>query len=105
MNEDFAPISDLITLVANEQHAEATPIIHDLLGARVLDAMQGFKQEIAQSLFVPLQEEVEQLDEKQKKEFEKSGKKSGYVSKSGKFSYKKFSLDRKKHPEKFVAGV
>jgi hypothetical protein len=167
MNEDFAPISDLITLVANEQHAEATPIIHDLLGARVLDAMQGFKQEIAQSLFAPLQEEaeqideiskelaarsiakriklgqagkvsgdtarryaakynqgrtprsqddhyseevqhleeVEQLDEKQKKEFEKSGKKNAYLTKSGKFSYKKFSLDRRKHPEKFVAGV
>lgn len=67
MNEQFGPIGDMITLVASSQHAEATPVLHDLLGARILDALQGHKQVIAQSLFAPsadaLSEESEQLDE------------------------------------------
>ena len=53
MNEQFGPIGDMITLVASSQHAEATPVLHDLLGARILDALQGHKQVIAQSLFAP----------------------------------------------------
>jgi hypothetical protein len=68
MKEDFAPIGDVITLVANDQRSEATSIVNDLLSARVLDALQGHKQDIAKSLFAPgteaLQEETEQLDEK-----------------------------------------
>jgi len=67
MNEDLSPIADAITLVANGQAGEATGLVHDLLGARVLDALQSHKQEIAQSLFAPsadaLAEESEQLDE------------------------------------------
>jgi len=66
MNEDFSPIADVITLVANDQHAEATGLVNDLLGARVMDSLQDRKETIAQSLFAPsadsLQEE-EQLDE------------------------------------------
>ena len=53
LNEDSSPIADTITLVANGQAGEATPIVHDLLGARVLDALQSHKQEIAQTLFAP----------------------------------------------------
>lgn len=53
MSEDFAPIADVITLVANDQHGEATGIVNDLLSARVLDALQDHKQTIAQSLFAP----------------------------------------------------
>ena len=53
MNEDFAPIADVITLVANDQHGEATGIVNDLLSARVLDALQDHKQTIAQTLFAP----------------------------------------------------
>jgi len=67
-NYNLSPIADTITLVANGQAGEATPIVHDLLGARVLDALQSHKQEIAQTLFAPsadsLTEETEQLDEK-----------------------------------------
>ncbi len=68
MKEDYTPISDVITLVANQQHAEATPILNDLLGSRVLDALQYHKQDIAKTLFAPgtrfdKLEESEQLDE------------------------------------------
>lgn len=63
MKEDFAPIGDVITLVANDQHSEATSIVNDLLSARVLDALQDHKQDIAKALFVPgtdaLSEETE----------------------------------------------
>ena len=71
MHEQFAPICDFITLIANQQPGEATPIFNDLMGARVLDAMQGYKQEIAQTLFAPtadnLSEETEQIDELSKR--------------------------------------
>lgn len=67
MNNDFSPIADVITLVANDQHAEATGLVNDLLGARVMDSLQDRKETIAQSLFAPgadsLSEEVEELDE------------------------------------------
>jgi hypothetical protein len=67
LNEELSPIADVITLVANGQAGEATGLVHDLLGARVLDALQSHKQEIAQTLFAPsadsLTEESEQLDE------------------------------------------
>jgi len=53
MTEDFAPIGDMITLVANDQHAEATPLVHDLLGSRIALALQDHKQTIARSLFAP----------------------------------------------------
>lgn len=53
INEDLTPISDAITLVANDQAGEATSLVHDLLGARVLDALQSHKETIAQSLFAP----------------------------------------------------
>lgn len=53
LQEDFAPLSDTITLVANEQYADATGIVHDVLGGRVLAALEDHKQMIAQSLFVP----------------------------------------------------
>lgn len=68
MSEQFSSIGDMITLVANDQHAEATPVLHDLLGARILDALQGHKQEIAQTLFAPgteaLAEGSEQVSKK-----------------------------------------
>lgn len=83
MNEELSPIADAITLVANDQAGEATGLIHDLLGARVLDALQGHKQQIAQTLFAPsadsLTEDSEQLDEKK--------------------------IDYKKNPEAFVKGL
>lgn len=67
MNEQFAPIGDMITLIANHQAGEATVVLNELLGARVTDALASHKQSIAQSLFVPsadaLAEESEQLDE------------------------------------------
>jgi len=67
MNEQSGAIGDMITLVAGGQQAEATPVLHDLLGARIMDALQSHKQEIAQTLFAPgtdaLAEESEQLDE------------------------------------------
>lgn len=53
MNEQSGAIGDLITLVAGNQQAEATPILNDLLGARIMDALQTHKQEIAQTLFAP----------------------------------------------------
>lgn len=72
MNEQFAPIGDVITLIANQQPSEATGILNDLLGARVTEALATRKQEVAQSLFVPsadnLAEETEQLEEEKKKE-------------------------------------
>lgn len=66
MNEDFAPIADVITLVANDCHAEASPIVNDLLSARVLDALQSHKETIAQSLFAPSADSLseETLEEK-----------------------------------------
>lgn len=65
--EDLTPVSDIISLVANQQYSDATNIMHDVLGSHVLNALQERKQVIAQSLFVPsadsLSEEIEQLDE------------------------------------------
>lgn len=77
MKEDFSPIADAITLVANDQHSEATPIINDLLGARVMDSLQDRKETIAQSLFAPsadaLQEEVVQEEHESVEDFVKRG--------------------------------
>lgn len=64
MNEDTAPIGDVITLVANDQRAEATGILNDILGARVLDALQIHKQDIAQSLFAPNADVLAETPEK-----------------------------------------
>jgi hypothetical protein len=62
MKEEFAPIGDMITLVANDQPGEATGILNDLLSTRVLGALADHKQVIAKSLFAPsadaLSEEV-----------------------------------------------
>jgi len=66
MNEQSGAIGDMITLVAGGQQAEATPILNDLLGARIMDALQSHKQGIAQTLFAPGTDalaESEQLDE------------------------------------------
>lgn len=66
LGEDSAPISDVITLVANDQHAEATSIVNDLLSARVLDSLQAHKETIAHSLFAPSADALseETLEEK-----------------------------------------
>jgi len=67
MKEEFAPIGDMITLVANDQPGEATGILNDLLSTRVLGALADHKQVIAKSLFAPsadaLSEGVEDLSE------------------------------------------
>lgn len=77
MNEDFAAIGDVITLVANEQPGEATTIINDLLGARIADALQSHKQDIAKSLFAPsadaLSEEIVQEEHESVEDFKKRG--------------------------------
>jgi hypothetical protein len=74
MQEDLIPISDVITMVANDQPGEATQLVHDLLGARISEALQGHKEVIAQSLFAPSAdtlEEAEQLDERAKYNYER----------------------------------
>lgn len=53
MTDQFVPIADAITLVANQQYSDATNIVNDLLSARVLDALAVQKQSIAQTLFAP----------------------------------------------------
>lgn len=77
MHEDFSAISDVITLVANEQPGEATTILNDLLGARVSDALAAHKQGIAQSLFAPgadaLAEEIVQEEHESVEDFKKRG--------------------------------
>lgn len=44
-------ISDFIQSVATDQLADATNSIHDLLGQRVLQALDTHKYEIASTLF------------------------------------------------------
>jgi hypothetical protein len=60
-------IHDIITLVANHQHGEATGILNEVLTVKIGDALEAHKQTIARSLFAPsadaLTEDVEQLDE------------------------------------------
>jgi TRAP-type C4-dicarboxylate transport system substrate-binding protein len=83
MNEELLPIADCITLVANDQAGEATGLVHDLLGARVLDALQSHKQEIAKTLFAPsadaLTEEVVQEEHESVEDFVKRGGKIKHV--------------------------
>lgn len=108
MNDNFPAIADVITLVANDQYAEASPIIHDLLGARVLDAMQSHKQTIAQSLFAPsadaLAEETEQLVELSKDTLKsyvkKSAKEVGTNSGLGAFMASKGYNAKQSNPHK-----
>ncbi len=66
MKEEFAPIADVITLVANDQRAEASQIVNDLLSARVLDSLQARKETVAHSLFAPSADALseETLEEK-----------------------------------------
>jgi len=77
MNEDFAAIGDVITLIANDQPGEATSIVNDLLGARIADALQSHKQDIAKSLFAPsadaLSEEIVQEEHESVEDFKKRG--------------------------------
>lgn len=84
MNKDLTPISDAITLVANDQAGEATGLVHDLLGARVLDSLQNHKQEIAKTLFAPsadaLTEEVVQEEHESVEDFVKRGGKIKHVA-------------------------
>jgi len=44
-------ISDLIQSVATDKLTDATGSVHELLGQRVLDALDTRKQEIASALF------------------------------------------------------
>lgn len=53
MHDQFQPISDVITLLANQQHGEASVLFNDLLGARISGALAERKTEIAQTLFAP----------------------------------------------------
>jgi len=77
MAEQSTAIGDMITLVANHQPGEATSIIDDLLSARVVDALQTQKHEIAQTLFAPsadaLTEEVVQEEHESVEDFIKRG--------------------------------
>ena len=77
MHEEFSAIGDVITLVANDQHGEASVILNDLLGARVSDALQSHKQDIAKSLFAPgadaLAEEIVQEEHESVEDFKKRG--------------------------------
>lgn len=77
MHEDFAAIGDIITLVANDQPADASVIINDLLGARVSDALAAHKQDIAKTLFAPsadaLAEEIVQEEHESVEDFVKRG--------------------------------
>jgi hypothetical protein len=94
MKEEFAPIGDMISLIANHQPGEATGIINDLLNARVLDSLQSRKQDIAKNLFAPdpgssLSEET-RLSKADKagiqKERESLRRKGGYLG-AAKFNY------------------
>jgi hypothetical protein len=84
INEDLTPIADAITLVANDQAGEATGLVHDILGARVLDALQTHKQQIAQTLFAPgadaLAEELVQEEHESVEDFVKRGGKIKQVA-------------------------
>jgi len=77
MAEDFSAIGDMITMVANDQHGEASVLVNDLLGARVSDALQTHKQSIAQTLFAPsadaLAEEIVQEEHESVEDFKKRG--------------------------------
>lgn len=77
MNEDFAAIGDVITLVANDQPGEATSIVNDLLGARIADALQSHKHDIAKTLFAPsadaLAEALVQEEHESVEDFKKRG--------------------------------
>ena len=77
MNEQFAPIGDMITLIANHQAGEATVVLNEMLGARVTDALASHKQSIAQSLFVPsadaLAEAIVQEEHESVEDFKKRG--------------------------------
>ena len=77
MREQFSPMGDVITLVANQQPGEATSIVNDLLGARIADALQSRKQDIAKSLFAPsadaLAEEIVQEEHESVEDFKKRG--------------------------------
>lgn len=70
MNEDFTPIADTINLVANQQYADATSIVHDLLGNRVMAALETHKQSIAQNLFAPSADALAEGKEPQEKKSE-----------------------------------
>ena len=47
----MSSINDLIQSVASDQLSDATNSVHDLLGNRVLQALDTSKHEIASSLF------------------------------------------------------
>lgn len=67
MREQFSPIGDVITLVANQQPGEATTVLTDLLSVRISDSLASRKQEIAQSLFAPSADTLEEAKKKEKK--------------------------------------
>lgn len=78
MKEEYAAIGHVITLVANDQLGDATPILNDLLSSRIATALDGAKQSIAQSLFAPsveplAEEEIVQEEHESVEEFLKRG--------------------------------
>jgi hypothetical protein len=84
MKENSTAISDIITLVACDQRAEANPILNDLLGSRVLDSLQGQKELLAKNLFAPsadtLAEELVQEEHESVEDFVKRGGKIKHVA-------------------------
>lgn len=80
MSEDTEHLGNVVGLVANHDFAGATEIVHDLLNQRVVGALDAYKQTVAKNLFSPvpaeLEEEIEQLDELDKKTL------ASYVNKS-----------------------
>lgn len=67
-------IGTMIGFVANQNYADATTIIQDLLNQRVVSALDEYKQSVAQNLFAPSMELSEEKDD-DKKEDEKDDKK------------------------------
>lgn len=76
LTEDHTACADAVTLVANDRLADATSVLQDLLSNRVLSALEDRKHMIAQNLFVPqvdLSEDVEEIEEAEKKKVSGKG--------------------------------
>lgn len=53
MKEDSEQLGSMVALVANQNYAGATEILHDLLNQRVIDTLDDYKKTVSKNLFAP----------------------------------------------------
>lgn len=66
LHENIEALTPLLGLVADNNYSDASALVQDVLNARVVAALDDYKQSVAQTLFAPSLNEEKKDDDKDK---------------------------------------